>query len=147
VRQRTETIGTLKACHEAMRVATEVDRAHAVDVEVVYCPACGSPLDWKKSLGESFVDCPACGSASELPCHLRFKVAAQMERALLEYERATNEAWAEQLRQARAMVDFASVPVAAVVREEPAPGWLKVFCLTCLGVVITSIVLMAMYFR
>jgi hypothetical protein len=141
IAHRPETITTLRARHEAFRIATSLFRGGGVDVEHLTCHACGQPIDWKAAAvadGEAFVDCPSCGTFNELPCHLRYRIPPNEDPpALLEYASAEPDRrqWWNDV-----------IPVALTVEPEAEvkrwPTWLKGFCLAMLGLVLATLSLM-----
>src|SRR5688500_5874010 len=139
---RPETIVALRARHEAFRIASAVVRGAGVNLEELNCHACGVSLDWKNAIEQVCVDCPSCGAVNELPCHLRYRVPPVEEEVSLDYasiEPDRRHWWND------------SIPVALAAEPEAeiksAPAWVKVFCLTCLAVVLICLTLMAVVNR
>jgi hypothetical protein len=132
---RAETIVALRARHEAFRIAEAILRGDGVDVEHFTCHACAAQLDGKHTNTEVAIDCSICGALNELPCHLRYRVApCEDEVGALSYESSAYHAppwWQEYVPMATSVEP--AIPV------EPAPMWLKVFCLTCLAAVLVAV--------
>jgi hypothetical protein len=142
IAHRPETFVALRARHEALRIAEAVIRGGGVNVEQLNCHTCGAELDWKNAVEQVAIDCPSCGAVNELPCHLRYRVPPQSETVQLEY---SSVAFQERYWWHEAIIPTASAVVTRpVVPVEQSPMWLKVFCLTCLGIVLVSLALMAL---
>ena len=145
VAHRPETIVALRARHEALRIAQAVIRGAGVDVEQLNCHACGTDLDWRNPTGHVATDCPACGAVNELPCHLRYRTAAIPHDVSLDYASIEPDRrvwWNDVIPTAAPAHVHAALPA-----DEPAPGWLKVFCLTCLVAVLAALALIALNTR
>ena len=140
IAHRPETFVALRARHEALRIAEAVIRGGGVNVEQLNCHTCGAELDWKNAIEQVAIDCPSCGAVNELPCHLRYRVPpSEEETGTLDYasvEPDRRHWWNDVVPTARAVEP--SIPV------ERWPMWLKVFCLTCVAVVLVSLTLMAL---
>jgi hypothetical protein len=142
IAHRPETFSALRARHEALRIAEAIIRGAGggVDVDHVTCHACGIELDWRNPTSDVAIDCPSCGAVNELPCHLRYRAApipTNIEIAYASAEPDRRVWWNDVVPVARAVC-------APVPPDQAAPLWLKVFCLTCLAIVLTSLALMAM---
>ncbi|MEA2709506.1 MAG: hypothetical protein QOF78_2107 [Phycisphaerales bacterium] len=141
VARRPETIIALRARHEAFCIASAVFRGAGVNVEQLNCHTCGGELDWKHATEQVAIDCPSCGAVNELPCHLRFRVPpSELETETLDYASAQPDRrqwWND-------VVPLAQSVQAAMPIKRP-PVWLSIFCLTCLMIVLTALVFMAIY--
>ena len=147
IAHRPETFIALRARHEALRIAEAVIRGGGVNVEQLNCHTCGTDLDWRSATEHVAIDCPACGAVNELPCHLRYRVAqSEDDGALLDY--ASIEPDRRHWWNDVAIPTANAVPIhAQVVPADPAPLWLKIFCLACLAVVLISFAMMALSAR
>ena len=145
VAHRPETLVALRARHQALRIAEAVMRGAGVDVEQLNCHTCGTELDWRNPSGCVAVDCPSCGAVNELPCHLRYRTAPIPQDVEIGYASAEPDrrGWWNDVLPVAARADVCT----PLPPEEPAPLWLKVFCLTCLAVVLVSLALMALNAR
>jgi hypothetical protein len=142
IARRPETIVALRARHEALRIAEAVFRGPGVDLDQLNCHTCGTELDWKHAVEQVAIDCPSCGAVNELPCHLRYRVPPVEQEVELGYASIEPDR--------RQWWNNAVLPVAMQVEQitaKPSPAWLKVFCLTCLAIVLASLALMAMSTR
>ena len=140
IAHRPETFVALRARHEALRIAEAVIRGGGVNVEQLNCHTCGAELDWKHAIEQVAIDCPSCGAVNELPCHLRYRIPpSEDEPGMLDYASVQPDRrhwWNDVIPTATAVQ--ASIPV------ERSPMWLKVFCLTCLAIVLVCLALMAL---
>jgi hypothetical protein len=148
IAHRPETFIALRARHEALRIAEAVIHGSAgVNLEQLNCHTCGAELDWRHAIEQVAIDCPGCGAVNELPCHLRYRVPpSEDEGGTLDYasvEPDRRHWWNDVIPTASAV----PTPVTAVSPPPPLPVWVKVFCLTCLAIVLVSWALMALKAR